>query len=72
MVNRGRVIAFGLAVCFGLLLWGALQTWGGTNGVRHAPVQAPARQEPGERVRPTLEPEPMAQLSQLATLTQRV
>lgn len=62
LVSKDRLIAFGLVVCFGLLVWGVLQTFRAAGAVRPLPTQAPARQEPGERPHPNLDPEPVAKL----------
>lgn len=66
LFSRSRLIAFGLTVCLGLLVWGVLQTFGGVGAVRPAPAQAPARQEPADRARPNLDPEPVANLLRVA------
>lgn len=66
LVGKDRIIALGVAVCLGLLVWGVLQALGGTNSVRRGPLQAPARQEPGEHTRPNLDPEPLAKRLQSA------
>jgi hypothetical protein len=57
---RGRAITLLVLLCAGLLAWGVLQTFQPSAPLRRVPLQAPARQEPGDRPLPTLDPEPLS------------